>query len=406
MPVLTSMPSARAAGATTVAPRHRQRAVASASRPPLASTSSRRPQTTVYANGRQSATGLILPQLEAVTDSVSAFSPATVANLGAGFDFMGCAVEGQGDIVTATLRTDLPGQVVIEGISGDHGRLSLEASDNCSGIAALETLKLLGITNVGVSLTLQKGLPLGSGLGSSAASAGAAAVAVNALFGSPVSKVALVGPGLVSESYVSGFHADNVAPAILGGFILIRQYEPTLRMEELVYGCGAAASGRTVDDLWFTLVTPVFEAPTRMMRAALPSTVPFKTFTHNSIASACLVAGVMLGDVEMLGQGMTSDRIVEVARGPLIPGFSFVKQAAMAAGALGCTISGAGPTCVAVTKDKATGIKAAEAMVAAFEQYGKLEVNMAAVVKLSTQGAHVCASDASTNAASAHFVRM
>ena len=93
MPVLTSMPSARAAGATTVAPRHRQRAVASASRPPLASTSSRRPQTTVYANGRQSATGLILPQLEAVTDSVSAFSPATVANLGAGFDFMGCAVE-------------------------------------------------------------------------------------------------------------------------------------------------------------------------------------------------------------------------------------------------------------------------------------------------------------------------
>ena len=111
----------------------------------------------------------------------------------------GCARQGQGDIVTATLRTDLPGQVVIDGISGDGGRLALEASDNCSGIAALETLKLLGVTNVGVSLTLQKGLPLGSGLGSSAASAGAAAVAVNALFGDPLSKSALVGPGLVSE---------------------------------------------------------------------------------------------------------------------------------------------------------------------------------------------------------------
>ena len=85
----------------------------------------------------------------------------------------------------------------------------------------------------------------------------------------------------VLGSYVSGFHADNVAPAIMGGFILIRQYEPELRMEQLVYGSAAAASGKTVDDLWFTIVTPVFEAPTRMMRAALPDAVPFKTFTHN-----------------------------------------------------------------------------------------------------------------------------
>lgn len=368
---------------------------------PKASTGARHPH-----SPRATTSSLILPRLEPVLEQVSAFSPATVANLGAGFDFMGCAVEGQGDIVTATLRTDLPGQVVIDGISGDGGRLALEASDNCSGIAALETLKLLGVTDVGVSLTLQKGLPLGSGLGSSAASAGAAAVAVNALFGDPLSKAALVGPGLVSESYVSGFHADNVAPAIIGGFILIRQYEPELRMEQLVYGSAAAASGKTVDDLWFTIVTPVFEAPTRMMRAALPDSVPFKTFTHNSIASACLVSGVLLGDVEMLGQGLTSDKIVEVARGPLIPGFLEVKAAAMAAGALGCTISGAGPTTVAVTKDKATGIAAAEAMVAAFEQQGLLEVNMAAVVKLSTAGAHVCAADASTNSPSAHFVRI
>lgn len=88
---------------------------------------------------------------------------------------------------------------------------------------------------------------------------------------------------------MSGFHADNVAPAIIGGFILIRQYEPELRMEQLVYGSAAAASGKTVDDLWFTIVTPVFEAPTRMMRAALPDSVPFKTFTHNRCATTqCL----------------------------------------------------------------------------------------------------------------------
>lgn len=158
---------------------------------------------------------LIVPQ------EATAFAPATVANLGPGFDYLGVAVEGQGDVVTATLRPDLPGKVVIDGIEGDNvriqnllsralyfhltrnchtfyifhslaparlstliqGRLSKVAADNCSGIAAIETLKLLGVTKTGVALKLKKGLPLGSGLGSSAASAAAAAWAVNLLFG-------------------------------------------------------------------------------------------------------------------------------------------------------------------------------------------------------------------------------
>lgn len=118
------------------------------------------------------------------------------------------------------------GAIVIESITGDGGRLSLQADDNCAGIAAKATLQLLGVTDVGISLTLEKGLPLGSGLGSSAASAAAAAWAVNALFGGVLTRAQLVEAGLVSEATVSGYHADNIAPAIMGGFVLVRSYNP------------------------------------------------------------------------------------------------------------------------------------------------------------------------------------
>ena len=201
--------------------------------------------------------------IEPVEREVAAFAPATVANLGPGFDWMGCAVEvrrrrghvgrqvaaaavparcsawlrdatptppwwptqwaqGEGDIVTATVLPGRPGEVVIQGIEGDGGRLSLDAPKNCVGIAAIETLKLLGQPSCGVGLRLQKGLPLGSGMGSSAASAAASAWAVNALFGSPLTKDQLIYAGLASEAAVSGYHADNIAPALMGGFILIR----------------------------------------------------------------------------------------------------------------------------------------------------------------------------------------
>lgn len=167
------------------------------------------------------------------------------------------------------------------------------AADNCSGIAAIETLKALGVTSHGVSLRLQKGLPLGSGLGSSAASAAAAAWAVNLLFGAPLTRAELVPAGLVSEAAVSGYHADNIAPAIMGGFVLIRSYSP-LTLVPLAYGSDLAK-------LWFVLVTPVFEAPTREMRAALPKEITMKLHVENCAAGAGIVAGVLTGDAAMLG---------------------------------------------------------------------------------------------------------
>ena len=133
-------------------------------------------------------------------------------------------MQGEGDTVTAIAdESAAPGSITIESIEGDNGRLSLTADDNCVGIAARETLALAAHqVSCGVRLRLVKGLPLGSGMGSSAASAAAACWAVNALFGKPLSKEELVYAGLQSEAFVSGHHADNIAPALLGGFVLVR----------------------------------------------------------------------------------------------------------------------------------------------------------------------------------------
>ncbi|KAK9828815.1 hypothetical protein WJX72_002252 [[Myrmecia] bisecta] len=291
---------------------------------------------------------------------------------------MGCAVEGEGDTVTARVLSDRPGEIIIESIEGDGGRLSLVASKNCVGIAAIETLKLLGQPSCGIALTLHKGLPLGSGMGSSAASAAAGAWAVNALFGEPLSKDALIVAGLAAEASVSGYHADNIAPALMGGFILIRSCSP-LDIQRLPFP----------GDLWFVLVNPKFEAPTAQMRAVLPKEVPMSASIHNCAMGGSLVAGILQGDAALLGRALDSDLIVEPVRGPLIPGFADVKAAAKAAGAFGCTVSGAGPTCVAVVDDPQLGEAVAEAMSEAFVKYGKLEVNSARVAKLDQAGARL-----------------
>ncbi|KIZ07520.1 homoserine kinase [Monoraphidium neglectum] len=316
--------------------------------------------------------------IDPVKKECTAFAPATVANLGPGFDWLGCAVEGEGDTVTARVLPDQPGKVVIDKIEGDNGRLSLNAADNCIGIAAIETLKLIGQPSCGVALTLHKGLPLGSGMGSSAASAAAAAWAVNGLFGSPVSKDELVLAGLASEAAVSGYHADNVGPSLLGGFVLVRSCDP-LELVRLPFGGS--------DPLYFVLVNPLFEAPTKQMRAVLPRDVPFKSMIHNSTQGGALVAAILQGNARLLGSALDSDCIVEPVRAPLIPGMIAVKAAAKEAGAYGCTISGAGPTAVAVVSDAGVGARVADAMAAAFRSEGKLEINSKVVVRLDPEGA-------------------
>jgi len=266
-----------------------------------------------------------------------AFAPATVANLGVGFDILGLAVDGAGDTVIATLR-EQPGAIITQ-IEGDDGKLSDAARKNVATIAANALLKATDAQH-GVSLFLRKGLPLASGLGSSAASSVAAAVAVNALLNEPFRREDLLPFVLEGEAAVSGYHADNVAPCLLGGIVL--------------------NNGTAIDDihklpvpdnLYLALVTPDVAVPTAEARAVLPEQVSLKTMIHQTGAVAALVAALYRGDVKAVAAAMETDEVIEPARAHLMPYLTAVRAAAKSAGALAVVISGAGPTLCAVCDD-------------------------------------------------------
>jgi len=286
---------------------------------------------------------------------VSVLAPGTVANLGPGFDVLGLAIRGPGDTVSARLVPE-PG-IRIESITGDDGRLPTAAEKNTAGIAAAETLRKAGV-EAGVALRVTKGMPINSGLGSSAASAAAAAYAVNLLIGSPLRKQELIGPCIEAEAAVSGRHADNVAPALLGGLILVRSVDP-LEIIRLP----------VPESLMLVVVTPEFELSTRTAREALPLSVPLSAMVHNSASLAALISACYSGDLALLGRCMT-DRVVTPARAPLIPGGAETIAAAIDEGALGSSISGSGPSIFALCHAQLAAEQVAVAMQATFEQAG------------------------------------
>ena len=211
-----------------------------------------------------------------------------------------------GDFVSLRVDADVPpGEISIadiEGVEDSAKKLSKNPLWNCAGIAAISVMKMLGVRSVGLSLSLEKGLPLGSGLGSSAASAAAAIVEVNEIFGRKLGVHDLVLAGLESEAKVSGYHADNVAPALMGGFVRIRSYDP-LELIPLRFPSDK--------ELFFVLVNPEFEAPTKKMRAALPSEIGMSHHVWKCSQAVALVASVFQGDVKGLGKALSSYRIVE-----------------------------------------------------------------------------------------------
>jgi homoserine kinase len=284
---------------------------------------------------------------------IRAFAPATVSNLGAGFDVLGMALAGAGDVVTAR---KVPGSGVrLHSIQGDGGRLPLEASANTAGIAARATLARAGI-DMGVELVVEKGLPLGSGLGSSAASAAAAALATNRLVGSPLRRNVLIEACLEAEMAVSGRHADNIAPALLGGLVLVRSTEP-LDIVRLPLP----------PELWVVVALPEMELETRRARGVLPSQIPLGAMVEVSANLGALVAACFSGDLALLSRSIR-DPVVGPARASLIPGCEQVIAAALDAGALGSAISGAGPSIFALCRSSPSAAHVAERMVAAFAE--------------------------------------
>ncbi|MBC8097997.1 MAG: homoserine kinase [Armatimonadetes bacterium] len=298
-----------------------------------------------------------------------AFAPASMANVGVGFDILGLALDCSGDRVVAEWRAE-PG-ITITRIEGDSGLLPLNPAKNTASVAAQSVLTTLGVTH-GAALTLYKDLPLASGLGSSAASAVAGAVAVNALCGSPLSPAELLPACLDGEALVSGYHADNVAPSLLGGLILISGTDMS-QLRQLPYP----------PHLRFALVTPDVAVPTAEARAVLPAMIPLKAMIAQTSALAQLIDALYRGDIPAMGAVMEQDGIIEPARAHLMPMMHDVRAAAKRAGAYGMVISGAGPTLCAVCDSDALSEAVAAAMLAVYIDAGISAVARSAQIAVS-----------------------
>jgi homoserine kinase len=291
------------------------------------------------------------------TGSVTAFAPGGVGNVGPGLDILGLAVEGDGDSVRAEWSS-VPGISILD---PGHPDLPKDSKRHTAGLAAAAVVSRArdpGLGKRGIALSVCKGLPLSGGQGGSAASAVAGAVAVNALLGDPLDREALLGACLTAEESVSGRHADNVAPSLFGGIVLVRSLDP-LDLVQLP----------VPDELWVVLVRPEQQLRTAEARSVLPRDVSREVALHQAAQVGAIVAALASGDYALLGRAI-DDRIAEPARTRLLPGFAEAKRAALDAGALGSSISGAGPTAFALARGARSARRVSEAMTAAYSARG------------------------------------
>lgn len=289
--------------------------------------------------------------------TIKAFAPASIGNLGVGFDIFGMAIERPGDEVVAR-TSNTPGLRIVQ-ITGCDGSLPFAVEQNTAGMAALRLLEHLGESGRGIELEIHKKMPLGSGLGSSAASAVAAVLAVSELLRTGLSKRDLLPFACAGEQVASGgFHADNTAPSLLGGIVLIRD-NATLDVHQLPVPPG----------LYATVVYPHLQVLTKEARAILKPHVPLADYVRQSANVAGFVAGCYTGDLALLGRSLRDD-LIEPQRAGLIAGFRDVQAAAFAEGVLGCSISGSGPSVFALSADKHTAETAGQAMERAFAACG------------------------------------
>ncbi len=290
-------------------------------------------------------------------NEVQVFAPATVANVACGFDTLGFALMRPGDDVIVRFSQN-PG-LTITSIKGDEGKLPTAPEKNTAGVAALSLIQHLGVVQ-GIEMEIIKGIPAGSGLGSSACSAVAAAVAINELMGRPLEKKDLLPFALKGEAIASGgaIHADNVGPSLLGGMVLVRSNHDLDTVQLPV-----------PDQLYAAVVLPEMEILTTEARSILRTEIPMKDAVTQWGNLGGMIAGLTQGDFELISRSL-QDVIAEPYRSKLIPGFYHVKQAAINAGALGCSISGAGPAMFALCKGDETAFKVGIAMEQAFVDMG------------------------------------
>lgn len=303
---------------------------------------------------------------------VKVFAPASIGNIGAGFDVLGAAIDAPGDIVIAK-------RVPTPGLTFALHKSSTSVPTTKNNVAAHVAQLLLDEMQppFGIALTLWKKMPVGSGLGSSGASCAAAAVAVNALLMKPLPKDDLLRFAVEGEAIASGSpHADNVAPSLLGGICLIRSYHP-LDVIKLPI----------INNLFWVVVHPHMIIETRAARGVLPTSLPLAVTTEQMGNLGGLIIGLMTGNKKLAGKSI-HDNIAEPARRKLIPGFDDVKDAALNAGALGFSISGSGPSVFAVAANLAAANSVARIIKKTFLQTAGLTCDVY-ISKINQQGAKV-----------------
>lgn len=276
--------------------------------------------------------------------SVKVFAPATVANVVCGYDVLGFAVNQPGDEVIMRF-TDTKG-ITISKITGDDGKLPLNPAKNTVSASVQHYLNHIGKPDTGIDIELHKKMPIGSGLGSSSASTVAGLFAINTLFDNLLTNRELVPFAMKGEELACGYgHADNVAPALMGGFVLIRSYEP-LDIISLPFP----------EDLHAAIVYPEVDVPTKDARQMIRSKVFLKDAVTQWGNVAGLVSGLFMKDYDLIGRSMT-DILVEPTRSILIPDFAVIKSIALENGAIGFGISGSGPSVFSLTRDADTATR-------------------------------------------------
>jgi homoserine kinase len=289
-------------------------------------------------------------------ESIRVFAPASVANVSCGFDILGFALNSPGDEII--LRKNNSGKVKIIDIKGDEGKLPLASDRNSASAVIQNMLQHFNLTQ-GIDIHLHKKMPLGSGLGSSAASSVAAAYALNILLDSPLDTFDVLKFAMYGEKVACGSdHADNVAPALFGGFVLIRSYDP-LDVIKL------PAPG----ELYASVIHPQIEIKTKDARDILKKQIQLKNAIKQWGNVGGLISGLYTADYDLIGRSM-EDHIIEPIRSILIPGCYAVKAAAMDSGVLGCGISGSGPSVFALSKGLQIAETAAQKMNEEFKKIG------------------------------------
>jgi homoserine kinase len=305
----------------------------------------------------------------------TAFAPASVGNVAIGFDILGFAVDALGDRVTVERRTG-PG-VTISAIRGTQEDLPLEPKSNTAGRALIAMVQALAL-DFGLDMQIEKGIPLGSGLGGSAASAVGAVVAANALLTTPCSKLELLKFAMEGEAVASGsLHVDNIAPSLFGGLVLTVGIDHP-RVKQIPVPPEVRA----------VIVHPHMFLSTRQARAILRRSVDLSDFVWQTANLAGFISGCYTNDLDMIRASL-EDVVIEPQRQALIPGFPEVRQAAMRAGALGCSISGAGPAVFAWTVEaRAEPVRTAMRM-----EFARRSVEIDEwTVEIGTTGAHIVSS--------------